>query len=326
MRVAREIRDVWIIAGITLFMFVVLESALSLAFIIKDRLNDSEQSLPDRRVIADAYGNASWVNDYFKEFRSTSEARWTPYVYWRRPPFNGQYIHVDAGGIRRTVHLGSRHAQGSGTVRIAMFGGSTLWGTGARDAFTIPSLLAAELQKHGVATEITNYGESGYVSTQEVILLMTVLQKGDIPQLVIFYDGVNDTYSAYQERAAGFPQNESNRAQEFNLSKSNRLGSRLRMDLRDGAAMLSTTRFLNGVLKRTGIQWGERTTVNPGNFGRNAIADDDSLAHAVIDVYQANIGLVTALSRHYDFDFLFYWQPTIFQKAHPTKYETGKRE
>ena len=50
-----------------------------------------------------------------------------------------------------------------------MFGGSTMWGTGARDACTIPSLLARALQGRGMSLEIINFGETGYVRTQEVI-------------------------------------------------------------------------------------------------------------------------------------------------------------
>jgi hypothetical protein len=38
-----------------------------------------------------------------------------------------------------------------------------------------------------------NFGESGFVSTQSVIQLMQELQSGNIPHLVIYYDGVNDT-------------------------------------------------------------------------------------------------------------------------------------
>lgn len=77
---------------------------------------------------------------------------------------------------------------------------------------TIPSYLA----KYGY--DVTNYGETGYVSMQELILLIQELKTGK-PDIVIFYDGFNDTFSAYQQGVAGLPMNEFNREKEFNLSK-----------------------------------------------------------------------------------------------------------
>lgn len=92
-----------------------------------------------------------------------------------------------------------------------------MWGSGARDSFTIPSLLSQILSEHGISIHVVNYGESGFVSTQEVIALMLQLKKGNIPDVVMFYDGVNDTFSAFQHGIAGIPQNEFNRFREFNL-------------------------------------------------------------------------------------------------------------
>lgn len=206
-----------------------------------------------------------------------------------------------------------------------MFGGSTLWGTGARDEFTIASLLTAELEKQGLHVEVTNYGESGYVSTQEVILLMTLLQKGSVPDLVIFYDGVNDTYSAYQEQIAGIPQNENNRADDFNLSKSSALRRRMGMDARDILAMLSTTRLIIGIQKRVGVQQ-EGKVVKPPQWRQDKASSPDSLAEDVVEIYRGNIELVMALGAHYHFDSLFYWQPTILQKDPLTEYEKESRK
>ncbi len=196
--------------GCTLLLLCLLEGSLSLAFFIKDRWNDS---LAERhRVIADTYGDAAWINDYREEFRRAYIAQWRSYVYWRRTPYHGNYINVDANGLRLTTSTeGAGKASGT-PLKVFMFGGSTMWGVGARDAFTIPSIVARELQQKGVAVEVVNFGESGYVSTQEVITLLLQLQKGERPALVVFYDGVNDIFSAYQQRMAGLPQNEFNRS------------------------------------------------------------------------------------------------------------------
>ncbi|HET9887514.1 MAG TPA: SGNH/GDSL hydrolase family protein, partial [bacterium] len=297
---------------------------LSVAFFIKDRRAHTGDSERDRRVRADAYRDSTWTASYFEEFRKCSDVSWEPYVYWRRDPFPGKFINIDSSGVRNTENFASPSS--SSPFRILMFGGSTLWGTGARDQYTIPSLLSAELRQHGFEVEVTNYGESGYVSTQDVISLIIHLQREDAPQLVIFYDGVNDTYSAYQEQVAGLPQNETNRVVEFNLSKPAALGRRLAMDARDSAEKLSTARFLNGALKRVGVQWqGRFASKAPQLPRRSKSSSPDELAKDVVETYWANVEVVTALADHYGFQHLSYWQPTVFQKEHRTDYEEEKR-
>ena len=162
--------------------------------------------------------SAPWLEDYFKEFISSYNTTWRSYVYWRRRPFKGNYINIDDRGIRQTAPSGITAAEASKTLRIFMFGGSTLWGWGARDQGTIPSLLEKALSKRNIKSEITNYAEVGYVNTQELIELILQLQRGNVPDLAIFYDGVNDVYAAYQSGVAGKPQNEWKRELEYNIS------------------------------------------------------------------------------------------------------------
>ena len=95
-----------------------------------------------------------------------------------------------------------------------------MWGTGVPDEYTIPSLLAKQFKEHGVSNIcITNFGQGGWVNTQEMLELIMQIKKGNIPNMVVFYDGVNDSYSAFQNKVAGIPENESNRIEEFNLLK-----------------------------------------------------------------------------------------------------------
>jgi len=82
-----------------------------------------------------------------------------------------------------------------------------------------PSWLASSISGDG-ASELKNLSEIGYVSTQELIALFRELQAGYRPDVVIFYDGVNDTTSALLEGEAGLSTNEVNRRQEFNLLQS----------------------------------------------------------------------------------------------------------
>ena len=70
---------------------------------------------------------------------------------------------------------------------------------GAPDWGTIPAYLQTLLeQKIETPLCIVNYGEWGYVVTQNMILLTLELRDGNVPDLVIFYDGINDVFATYQ--------------------------------------------------------------------------------------------------------------------------------
>ena len=297
------LRDGWLVIGITVLVFGSIEAGLFLAFKIYDR----STSAPTR--YADAYDDAPWVADYWQEYASTG-MKWHPYVYWRHRPYRGRFINIDESGFRVTVPTESVDT----SPTIYMFGGSTMWGVGARDGYTIPSSLGRELAKRGVSATIVNFGENGYVSTQERIALELALQRGERPDLVIFYDGINDTYAAWQNGVAGWPQNEQNRVGEFNLLNKQRLGDRARSVLLDVLLGLSTRRFVAALLP-TG-------DADPQSSRFPAAATTDMrLPEQIVQVYTTNIDAVRALGEHYGFATLSYWQPSILDKAQLTAWE-----
>ena len=292
--------------GIAVAGLCLLEAVLSLAFYIDDRMT---WKAPDTRFEADTYNHAPWAFDYYQEYASIA-TNWQPYVYWRRAPYRGRFINVNERGLRATTPA----APEPGAVKIFMFGGSTMWGTGARDAFTIPSLVARELRQRGVIADVTNFGESGYVSTQSVLALEHELRQGHRPDLVVVYDGINDTYSAYQQGVAGWPQNEDNRARDFNPS----LADRVRRVAKDLGVKSQTRRFL---LHFTPAR-------NASSAARPEIARpaaDDRLAQEVIRIFSINMEMIRTLGRQYGFDSVLYWQPTILDKPHLTAYEQAYR-
>lgn len=94
------------------------------------------------------------------------------------------------------------------------------------------------------------------------------------------------------------------------------------MVLQDVATKLSVTRFTKGLLRRAGI-WSEAgVAANPTPLDT---PKSEALAQDVLATYRGNIEIVKALSEHYDFKCLFYWQPTLFQKVHLSEYERGQR-
>ncbi|MDH5513912.1 MAG: hypothetical protein OEY45_01995 [Gammaproteobacteria bacterium] len=56
----------------------------------------------------------------------------------------------------------------------------------------------AELTATGRPVCIQNYGQNGFVSTQDLIELIRQLQQGNVPSLPVFYSGYNDAFAAFQ--------------------------------------------------------------------------------------------------------------------------------
>lgn len=73
---------------------------------------------------------------------------------------------------------------------LHVFGGSTVFGIGASDKYTIPSLLQKKFNDIGSQTKVINHGFASLVAIQQFQkLTKTDIKKGDI---VVFYDGGND--------------------------------------------------------------------------------------------------------------------------------------
>jgi lysophospholipase L1-like esterase len=299
LRAASVIRELWLMLGITILALVGLEIVARFGFGLRDFVsNGANPQIVDESQRADVYAGQDWAAEYWREeslTKQTTYAEWRSYVYWRRKPYQGKYINVDQNGIRATWNKTTTPFPSQ--VKVLVFGGSTLWGTGARDEYTIPSFISKKLSAKNVDAWVTNMGEGGYVSTQEVIALLLELQKGNVPDLVIFYDGANDAFSAYQQGVAGIPQNEYNRVQEFN--QLNWRGAIL-----DNLALYRAARGLVDRAK-----------------GSQTHSVDDKLANAVVDRYVANIRFVQSLAQSYGFVAAFFWQPVIYNKKNLTAWE-----
>jgi lysophospholipase L1-like esterase len=296
-RIVHGLRGLWINIGIALLVLIVLEGAFQLGFGMRHR-SQSDSSLINGDRLAAANPGQQWVRGYPSEARGALREQWWSYVYWRLRPYRGAYININERGIRQTWNASAAPAPDQ--PKVFMFGGSTMWGWGARDEFTIPSLVSKGLaETMRPSPWVVNYGETGYVSTQDVITLALELRRGNVPAVVVFYDGVNDAWAAFQSRVAGQPQNEFNRISEFN--------SRDRLNWREGLlGNLALFRFARGVMGSVG-------TDSPETSRRRFL--EPPLATAVVDAYLGNVRTVNALARQYGFRAVYFWQPTIFSKT-----------
>jgi len=77
--------------------------------------------------------------------------------------------------------------EGAKKYRIFCFGGSTTFGSFAKDEQTWPAFLEAQLD----SVKLVNFGVPGFVPTQETAQFIHLMKSGYRPDLVIFMDGVN---------------------------------------------------------------------------------------------------------------------------------------
>jgi hypothetical protein len=148
LRLVRQIRDLWLIAGICLIAVLLTDGILRNVLpggTAEPQIDPAVRRLSKRH--ADAYNGTDWSRDYYREFSDSQSTAWEPYSYWRRLPFEGRFINVDERGLRRTWNPAASPEDRA----VWVFGGSTVWGTGVRDDHTIPSELSRLLAEAGQA-------------------------------------------------------------------------------------------------------------------------------------------------------------------------------
>jgi lysophospholipase L1-like esterase len=256
------------------------------------------------------FPDQSWLTEFFRE-QSAQQTEWTPYTYWRRRPFDGKYVTVDERGQRVTWNSQANGASNRPRKQVWMFGGSSIWGTGARNEHTIPSRLSQILAEHypGIF-EVSNMGETGYVNTQEVITLLKEVQSGRTPDIAIFYDGFNDAFALLQSGREGMPQNEWNRAREFNLLHPSRSS-----DLLGEALKRSNTFTLARDLQHRLFSAQGPPALIP------AAGEERRIVPGLIRAYVANMDAVGGLADRRGFQYRFFWQASVFSKGVQSDYE-----
>ena len=306
------------ILGLTVLVVVAVDLLGRAAWALDQRFFsppalDSVSGELDERQFAAAYDGAGYdVATLFREFHATERIVYEPYTIWDRRYYPGDLINIDFGGFRRTTN----NSDAEDALKIWVFGGSTAWGEGAPDDETIPSHLARLMNAWGVDTAVKNLGERGYVSTQEVVLLYRELQAGRRPDMVVFYDGVNDAAAAsnwpevpgshvslhrIRDRFR-FGEVPSERRREFVRSLGIYKASRIvldRLEARQSAARLR--------------QDNDDIDIAP----RFLDANFRFLGGQAVDVWLANRELVMALGNEFGFTSLFVLQPSLWTDGKP---------
>ncbi|NDV27817.1 SGNH/GDSL hydrolase family protein [Desulfovibrio sp. JC010] len=179
--------------GIILLITLLLIAALNLLAglfvdkVLEQRKSYTHSTRGNNRYRLPNYKNTSWAEKHFQEFDSLAST-YSSYVGWRRKPYTGKTIIIDENGFR--INPESSHCNNKKSIWF--FGGSTMWGTGSSSQYTIP----AYFEHLNPAYCSKNFGESAWRSRQELALLINRLHlEKKKPEVVVFYDGVNDFYN-----------------------------------------------------------------------------------------------------------------------------------
>lgn len=124
-----------------------------------------------------------YARQIFADYNSVQH-HYQPFVGWVMKPYSGRTLNISKQGER--IHMTTNCGKNEKAVHF--FGGSTMWGEGSDDDHTIPALFNADNPNF----EVHNHGQLAYNSRQELDALISLYAKGAKPDVVIFYDGVND--------------------------------------------------------------------------------------------------------------------------------------
>ena len=161
---------------------------LFLTTLLGDGYNLAKSFFPknDKRAELPSYEDHDYARQVFREQKRRIKD-YIPFVEWRHAPVQSQTLNINENG-RRVHSIGRDNAPDGAT--IGFFGGSTMWGTGVDDNGTIPAQFDAITRNY----EVTNYGERGYTTLQNLIDLMTLMNGQRAPEEVVFYEGFNEIW------------------------------------------------------------------------------------------------------------------------------------
>jgi hypothetical protein len=285
------------------------------ADVVVDGLNFSGEgeTVADPRAQLPAMEGSPWAEEYFREVQLTPSSYW-PFTESRPREFDGEFVNIE-GWARASYE--SPEAGDDAPV-VWMFGGSTTWGEGQRDEYTIPSYLARIAEAEGEPIVVENYGQRGWTHFQEMILFEQLLAAGPAPDVAVFYDGTNEI-NAQSLSVKGVPSHtfveqyaeliSGGVAEEFTAPP-----------VEPGPATRAWRAYVEGSaiqrLVRTVDDWtspsvGASTGARTQDAGGDIYVATPEDAEAAVEVYERGRAMTLHLAERAGVEPLFVWQPLL---------------
>lgn len=287
-----------IVLAVTISMLAVLETVSFLfvrmlpvlSGIINERSIRNIRS--DGRINSPAYSDKEYAKRIFDDINRIRFRSYNPYTIWKNEQVAGATLNTDSEGVRKTCnHVAGKVIKKAAVKRVFFFGGGHILGIGGGDCNTIPSLTSQLLNRcdgHN-SYEITNYGTGGYNSTQNLIRLIMELQKGRVPDFVIFLDGQNDINAgAYDPGMPGY--------NVFYRDIATRYDN-------DGLYLLIKSSYMyrvSGMLHEVFFKRHDPSLKIP----------EEKISRSLF-LYRENLRMLKSLSTSYGFKYYAFWQPLL---------------
>jgi hypothetical protein len=152
---------------------------------------------------------------------------------------------------------------------------------------------------------VTNFGEKGYTSTQELVYLVLLLKQQNIPDYIIFYDGVNEVMVGTMNGKPGLVFNFEGMRDQFEGKGNKSWRHKMWHEIKrfklyrafvDVQSLISSGKIAEQNEKRQPIKNKQEIS---------------KLAEEIIIDYFKNTEVARNLSQAYGFKCLFLWQPAL---------------
>jgi hypothetical protein len=234
---------------------------------------------------------------------------------WTIADTSTPHVHQRAG-VRRSYQPASA---GSGEpIDVFFLGGSTTWGAYQRDLHTIPSEFARRAEDAGIPVRVTNYATPGYAIWQEIQLFQELLTAGRVPDLVVFYDGINELFVQSMvgptEDPTHYLRDEVLRAYQSYGPLTNRglFVERAATEYTDRSVVHRLYRSVRNAIQGRGFTASYAPTIWAPGADRVDLADDR--ARNAVEIHRRGLEVAQRLAASYGARTAFFWQPSYYTK------------
>ena len=204
-RVAKSsLRKKILFASVPLLLLFGMSEILSLAFLTYNTTKNRQMAA---RRVNPAYTSRPWFNETFLQSSFQQPGGWRSpegATFILPHDYQDQYFTVTEGVRRTTGFSGTRNEQQQ--IKLFTLGGSTTYCSEVPDHLTYPSQLQKRLSENAATKNVRvhNLGVTTVNSHQEVDRLKFEIARGNVPDICIFLDGINDVHQGvYNKNVTG---------------------------------------------------------------------------------------------------------------------------
>lgn len=236
---------------------------------------------------SDLFEGADWLDDYLSEKRQNPfpKLRYSPFNVWVHKEHKSKYFNVNKDGFRIV-----NYNQANADKKLFILGDSIIFGEYyVRDQDSLPSQVAKFLSEVDAKTEVFNFSQTGYTLMNQLNLITKLLSKGDVPDEIFIYFGINEIFVN-------------------SLLGQDHIGQRLYNENRKFG--YTWKMFLKEAFQRKVMR-----NKFPSFFYYDANEKIDEICNAELKKLLNCIKIIKCLLNEYKINFNFYILPTIFNTS-----------